>query len=477
MNRREFLKAAAAAPLLLNLPAGADDLIPWCASGDVSVGKARLAVGGLGSGDLQVEWSSGSSGGKVQGTRAVFRSDFTAQAPLDNLPSDSLINYRASIGKNQIDGTFRTPPRHADQTVTFLWGGDVVGQGWGIDPAHGGMLTFDSMAKEKPHFFIHCGDSIYADDPLPKTVEKRALTWKNVMTPAKSKVAENLTDFYGNYRYNFLDTHYREFFSQVPVIAQWDDHEVLNNWNPTEHTKLAEPASKAFAAYWPMRLQTNNLFYRKISYGPNLDVFVLDLRSHRAPNSENRQPKPSTETALLGRRQLDWLKQGLKSSSATWKVIAGEMPIAPLSPQYGLDSWANGDGPPLGRELELAELLSFGKNQRIQNLIWLAADVHYAAAYHFHPERAVWKDFLPFWEFIAGPLHAGTFAPTQAPDPTFGPKEVFLGVPRDLPPNRPPSDNLQFYGKMKVTRTHLEVSLHQRLGRQIYSVEIPSTAG
>ena len=94
----------AAAPLLLNLPAGADDLIPWCASGDVSVGKARLAVGGLGSGDLQVEWSSGSSGGKVQGTRAVFRSDFTAQAPLDNLPSDSLINYRASIGKNQIDG-------------------------------------------------------------------------------------------------------------------------------------------------------------------------------------------------------------------------------------------------------------------------------------------------------------------------------------------------------------------------------------
>ena len=477
MNRREFLKAAAAAPLLLSLPAGAEELVPWCASGDVSAGKARLAVGGLGPGDLQVEWSSGSSGARAKGSRGVFRTDFTAQATLDDLPANSLINYCASIGKNQIEGQFRTPPRQLDQPVTFLWGGDVVGQGWGIDPAHGGMLTFDSMAKEEPHFFIHCGDSIYADDPLPRTIEKRALSWKNVITPAKSKVAETLADFHGNYRYNFIDPHYRRFFSRVPVIAQWDDHEVLNNWNPAEHGSLAGIAAKAFAAYWPMRLQSPQLFYRKIAYGPNLDVFVLDLRSHRAPNSENRQARSSKATALLGRSQLDWLKQGLKSSKATWKVVAGEMPIASLSPEYGLDSWANGDGPPLGRELELAELLEFGLKYQIQNVVWLAADVHYAAAYHFHPERAVWKKFLPFWEFIAGPLHAGTFSPTQPPDPTFGPKEVFLGVPHDLSPNRPPSDNLQFYGKMQATRSHLKVSLHQRLGRSIYSVEIPSAAG
>ncbi|WP_170308679.1 hypothetical protein [Pseudonocardia hierapolitana] len=35
-------------------------------------------------------------------------------------------------------GSFRTPPaRH--EGVRFVWSGDVVGQGWGIDRDRGGM--------------------------------------------------------------------------------------------------------------------------------------------------------------------------------------------------------------------------------------------------------------------------------------------------------------------------------------------------
>ena len=45
-------------------------------------------------------------------------------------------------------------------------------------------------------------------------------------------------------------------------------------------------------------------------------------------------------------------------------------------------------------------------------MVWITGDVHYAAAHHYHPERARFTDFDPFWEFVAGPPHAGTFGPT-----------------------------------------------------------------
>ena len=52
-------------------------------------------------------------------------------------------------------------------------------------------------------------------------------------------------------------------------------------------------------------------------------------------------------------------------------------------------------------------------------MVWLTADVHYAAAHHYDPARAPFNDFEPFWEFVAGPLNAGAFGP-NALDHTFG---------------------------------------------------------
>ena len=62
-------------------------------------------------------------------------------------------------------GRFRTAP--ADRRdVSFVWGGDVAGQGWGINPDDGGMFTFATMRKHRPDFLLHSGDTIYADGPI-----------------------------------------------------------------------------------------------------------------------------------------------------------------------------------------------------------------------------------------------------------------------------------------------------------------------
>jgi alkaline phosphatase D len=433
---------------------------------------------------------------RVVGPAALAATDFTARVDLSGLTPGQRILYRVAFqdiadpraASEAVSGRFRTPPAHRGG-VSFVWGGDVVGQGWGIDRARGGMTIFDAMRRAGPDLFIHSGDSIYADGPLKEQVTLADGTvWRNVMTPGKSKVAETLDEFRGNYRYNLMDDHYRAFMAEVPWIMQWDDHEVLNNWYPGEiHddaryrvrdvTLLAARAKRAFLEHAPLRISAADptRIHRTISYGPSLEVFVVDLRTYRGPNSRNRQDRLSPASRILGAAQLRWLKSALAQSRATWKVIASDMAVG-LSIPDGEHSEAvgNGDpGRPLGRELEIADLLRFIAARHVRNVVWVTADVHYAAAHHYHPERARLSGFRPFWEFVAGPLHAGTFRPTPL-DATFGPEIKFLSVPPDMKQNRPPSEGLQFFGLAKIdaaTET-MTVSLHDREGRSLYAVDL-----
>jgi alkaline phosphatase D len=184
----------------------------------------------------------------------------------------------------------------------------------------------------------------------------------------------------------------------------------------------------------------------------------------------------SPDAAILGVGQLAALKARLAESTATWKVIASDMPVGLVvrdGPAF-FEAIANGEhGGPLGRELELADLLRFIRDRRVRNVVWITGDVHYCAAHHYDPARAAFSDFASFWEFVAGPLHAGTFGPA-ALDRTFGPEVRFKGIPDGMKGNRPPSDGLQFFGVLRVdpkTRA-LTASLRDLEGRTLYTVEL-----
>ena len=126
---------------------------------------------------------------------ALPESDFTAKMLLENLPAGQDIFYRVSfrdlshtnISSEPVVGRFRTAP--ADRRdVSFVWGGDVAGQGWGINPDDGGMLTFATMRKHRPDFLLHSGDTIYADGVISAEVKlPDGKIWKNVTIPGKGK--------------------------------------------------------------------------------------------------------------------------------------------------------------------------------------------------------------------------------------------------------------------------------------------------
>lgn len=454
---------------------------------------------------MWVEWSATASfadARRVRGPYLLEGSDFTGRIDLQQLPAGQEVFYRVVLQdlRNErvlsepLAGHLRLPPAATarPRDVRFVWSADTAGQGFGINEAWGGMKIYDQIRRVNPDFFLHVGDTIYADGPIrPEVKAVDGSTWTNRVTEEVLKVAETQNEFWGRYRYNLLDTHVRRMNNEVAQVWQWDDHEVVNNWSdakslvddPRYSEKnvplLVARATRAFLDYAPMRHfggADPERVYRHLPQGPLLDLFVIDMRSDRGPNSHNTQPEENAASAILGRPQVDWLLDGLKRSRATWKVIASDMPLG-LQVGDGRDvegraRWeavANGDdGPPSGRELEIARLLRGIKQAGIRNIVWLTGDVHYTAAHHYDPARARFTDFLPFWEFVSGPLNAGNFGPNK-PDATFGLQVVWQKVPSQ--PNLPPSAGLQFFGQVDIDARSraLTVTLKDLEGASLYS--------
>ena len=497
-----LLLPALGAPAVIASPRARPKLTDGVQSGDVQGDRALVWSRTDRPARMIVEWD----------TRSVFseprrlvspvtdeRLDYTARIDLRGLPADQSIFYRVrfedardgSLSKPWF-GHLRSAPSEA-RNIRFVWSGDTCGQGFGINPDIGGMRIYEAMRRRQPDFFLHSGDTIYADGPIPERIETESgRIWRNRVTEAKSKVAETLDEFRGNYRYNLLDDNLRRFNAEVPQIWQWDAHETTNNWSSSKQLDeryqvkdidvLAARARQAFLEYAPLRFQRqgrDGRIYRKVAYGPLLDVFVLDMRSYRGGNSANLQARRSAATDFLGREQLQWLKRELRGSRAQWKVIAADMPIGLCVPDgkdaQGRDRWeaiANGnDGAALGRELEIADLLRFVQRAGVRNTVWLTADVHYCAAHHYSPERAAFKDFAPFWEFVAGPLNAGSFGP-NALDGTFGPQVMFQKAP--LVQNSSPFAGYQFFGEVEIDAQSraLTVTLRDLDGEPVFSQEL-----
>jgi len=485
--------AAALTRRRIELPSGVQ-------TGDVTTDSAVLWARADRPGRLVAHIRTGQRSRTVFGPWATDATDFTAKIPVDGLAPGR--EYAVALGFEDEFGhlgevghaTFSTASVHAART-SFVWTGDTCGQGWGINPDLGGLVGYQAMLATRPDFFVHAGDTIYADGPIAaEVVEPNGQVWRNLVTPEVSKVAETLTEFRGRHRYTLLDENVRELYAAVPLVAQWDDHETHNNWYPGQvmadprYTEqrvdvLAARARRAWQEYMPIdeprAHQAGDGFapariYRKITRGAHLDVFCLDMRTFKDPNTPGLEAEG---THILGQEQTDWLIRELSRSRATWKVVSADLPLGLVVPDgpVNQESLSNRDpGAPLGKELEVAYVLSELKRRKVRNVLWITADVHYCAAHHYDPSRAAFTDFDPFWEIVAGPIAAGSFGP-NALDATFGPRVEFSKV-ADYP-NQSPRGGNQFFGHVDIDADGLlTVSLRNTAGTTLWSKDLQPDA-
>lgn len=255
-DRRRVLQGLGATLLLPALgqrtwaaPAGRPGIPDGVQAGDVTGGQALIWSRTDRPARLLVEWDTQESFRslrKAAGPVTTAAQDYTARIDLAGLPADQRIFYRVRFEdvdsgalSEPVIGHLRSAPSQRGD-IRFVWGGDTVGQGFGINPDIGGMRIYNAMRERRPDFFLHSGDTIYADGPVPAqlTVEEGRI-WRNLTTEAKSKVAETLDEFRGNYRYNLMDAHLKRFNAEVPQVWQWDDHETTESWKGTPLTGIA----------------------------------------------------------------------------------------------------------------------------------------------------------------------------------------------------------------------------------------------
>ncbi len=214
---------------------------------------------------------------------------------------------------------------------------------------------------------------------------------------------------------------------------------------------------QALLEYWPIRTSVDDptRLYRRVRYGADLEIFILDTRQYRSRNADLDGP----EKTMLGKTQLAWLLDGLVQSAAKWKVIAASVPLS--NPKAGTlatpgnDSWARGDDG-TGVQHELRTIVDTILSQPVRNVVWLAADVHYMQvnAYDANGDGA-----FDFHEFIAGPLSGASKTPLL-PDATFHPTTLF---------NEGGTMN---FGKISVRGTTLEVTMIDDSGRARFSHQL-----
>lgn len=445
-----FLLPAAAEP-----PAGEDPLPQGFAVGDVRADAAVFWTR-LPSGQGRLELRDAAKVVKTLALTATAEDDFTTQVELAGLASNHRYGLRlAALGDGGRElafqeGTLRTAPGPAEKSdLSFIMSGDLGGQGYCRNPEKG-YAIFRAMSALSPDFFVANGDLIYADSTCPPTnpdggpnlvssyldVSDKALDWRDA--------AKTYEAFAGHWRYNRADPHFRQFLSGAAIYAQWDDHEVINDFGgpwkewpqdparPGYPTLVAE-GRRALFRYNPIRRDSGepDRIYRSFSWGPELDLFLVDARSYRSDN--DAADRPANAKAALGLTQIEWLEKSLKASRATFKVISNDVPLAlPTGSQsqlYGRDAFANGTtgdfAQRTGFESELVRLLTFLDRENIDNVVFLATDVHFAMELRYALDLDGDGDLLHFHELIAGPLSAVRTVTPFPLDPTFKPVTLF----------------------------------------------------
>jgi alkaline phosphatase D len=273
--------------------------------------------------------------------------DFTVVIQVKDLEPSTEYRYSIKIEGNVSfkHGTFQTiknKGEHIQLKIGF-------GGGAGYTPWFEKM--WDTLAVQSFDTFLLLGDNVYIDYPkVPEAQE------------------------YCYYRRQSRPE-FRRFTSNVPMYAIWDDHDFTVNdgegGSEIERPAWKRPVFNLFKNQWV------NPYYAGGDQQPgcwfdfsmgDIDFIMLDCRYYR----EN--PKEISDPSMLGSVQKEWLKERLKSSKATFKIIASSVPWAKDTKPGSDDTW---DGFPEERE----ELFSFIEENKIEGVVLLSADRHRSDAW------------------------------------------------------------------------------------------------
>lgn len=285
-------------------------------------------------------------------------------------------------------GRFRTtPPAGSKEPVKFAFFSCQ-------EYSHGYYNAHQVLAKGDYDFVVCLGDYIYSETYTSKAtgngVRDDRIGRENPNNPSIVREAVTLADYRAKYALYRTDKNLQAVHRKFPMVMCWDDHEVQDNWAGGA-TGGGLPAAKRFSAARTAAAKraffesnpyfagaNRNRLYRSLSYGSNVELIVMDQRTYKADQpcgdavvpecADYNQPRN-----FLGRAQMNWLKNRLSNSKATWKILANEVTIMPTKvlggANFTYDTW-------IGYPQEREELLTHIRDKQIKDVVFITGDIH-----------------------------------------------------------------------------------------------------
>lgn len=185
-----------------------------------------------------------------------------------------------------------------------------------------------------------------------------------------------------NYRYSLQRRapELSDVLASRPNYAIWDDHDYGGD-DFDRSFELKSSSQEIFRNYWGNKsfgTENDRGIYSSFSWS-DADFFLMDDRSHRAPNQlkDSMGGKPNCEKDFFGAIQLSWLKDKLLSSTATFKFIAVGNQV--LNPMGGKEYMRN-------YSCEFSDLMNFIVSYKIEGVVFLSGDRHFSEVISYQPK-------------------------------------------------------------------------------------------
>lgn len=186
--------------------------------------------------------------------------------------------------------------------------------------------------------------------------------------------SRTLSDYRSKWAQQIGRPEFRALRGRTSVLATWDDHEFDNDWDPeTFDAAVRSSAVQAFFENQPLRRDPlyPNRVWKRMRWGRTAELFVLDCRSERIPST-----RMTPDARYVSSEQLEWLKEGLASSDAVFKLILNTVPITALPGLFSSwprDRWE-------GYAAQREEILRFIDESALTGVLWISGDLHFGSA-------------------------------------------------------------------------------------------------
>ncbi len=305
----------------------------------------------------------------------------------ENSTEGKTVEYKGELGKDF--NPLKIELNGLEMNTVYLY--DIIIDGKKVEPGFATKFTTKDLwqhRKPAPDFSFLAGSCAYFNEPKfdrpgkPYGGDSSIFeTMANTTAAFHVWLGDNWytreVDYYTRWGLNYRASRDRslpvlqKFMAAMPQYSIWDDHD----YGPNDMGKsyiLKEESRKIFMNYScnPGYGQKGEGIYSLVTYG-DVDIFLTDDRYFRSEDDmpDSIDGKQNESKTYFGKMQMDWLKNAMLHSKATFKIVAtGGQILNPYSDYECLKAYS----------AEYNDLLKFLSDTKVKGVLFFSGDRHHS---------------------------------------------------------------------------------------------------